>query len=214
MRVLLALVLVGVTSTRASAQTEPAILPAHDVTVSIGWAGAEHTMYEASRWQGSFLAGISAGRYWNDHLKTELEGNWNKPATRQVYETIERQGGYTYAVSDYRAADVRVALVQVYQFGRNEWVHPYVGLGADVVHRTATIERLPQSRTIFVQNRNTPVDIPAAQDKTTSVFVQAVLKAGAKMYVGDKAFFNTELKFGLRDGIDHVVWKLGLGLDF
>ena len=214
MRVLLALFLLGITSARAAAQAQPVTIPARDVTVSIGWAGAEHTMYEGPRWQGSLSAGISAGVYWNDHLKSELEGSWNKPGTRQVYETIERQGGYTYAVADYRATDVRVGFVQLYQFGRNEWVHPYIGVGADVVHRTAARERPPQSRTIFIQNRNTPVEIPGAREETASVFLQAVLKTGAKMYVGDKAFFNTELKLGLREGVDHVVWKLGLGVDF
>jgi hypothetical protein len=157
---------------------------------------------------------VSSGHYWTDHLKTDVEASWSAPRRHQVYENIERQGGYTFALSDYRAHDVRLGIAQVYQFGRNEWVHPYVGVGADVVRRQATLERMPQSRGVFVQNRNIPVDIPAASERKTSVFAQAVLKTGLKMYVSEKAFFNTELKFGVRRDVDHIVWKIGMGIDF
>ena len=67
---------------------------------------------------------------------------------------------------------------------------------------------------MFVQNRNIPVDIPGASERKTMVFAQAVLKTGLKMYVGEKTFFNTELKFGVRRDVDHVVWKIGMGVDF
>jgi hypothetical protein len=42
MRVLLALLICGVTPAWAPAQTAPAALPGNDTVVSIGWAGAEH----------------------------------------------------------------------------------------------------------------------------------------------------------------------------
>jgi len=89
-----------------------------------------------------------------------------------------------------------------------------VGLGADVVRREASLVRSPQTRTVFVQNRNIPVAIPAANEQQTRVFAQAVLRTGLKMYLSEKAFFNTELKFGIRRDIDHVVWKFGMGFDF
>ena len=41
-----------------------------------------------------------------------------------------------------------------------------------------------------------------------------MLKTGLKMYVGEKTFFNTELKFGVRRDVDHLVWKIGMGIDF
>jgi hypothetical protein len=34
------------------------------------------------------------------------------------------------------------------------------------------------------------------------------------MYASERAFFNTELKLGIRREVDHVVWKIGLGFDF
>ena len=214
MRVLLAVLICGVTPVWAGAQTAPPTLPSNDIVVSSGWAGAEHETHDQRRWHGNVLVGLSAGHYWTDHLKTEVEAGWNSPQKHEVYETLERQGGYTYTLSDYRAHDIRLGVAQLYQFGRNEWVHPYVGIGADVVRRATSLERLPQSRTVFIQNRNVPVDIPGASERKTMVFAQAVLKTGVKMYVGEKTFFNTELKFGVRRDIDHVVWKIGMGVDF
>ena len=169
MRVFLTLLICGATPAWAAAQTAPVTLPANDTIISIGWAGADHDIHDQRRWDGALLAGLSGGHYWTDHLKTEVEASWSGPRKQEVYETIERQGGYTYALSDYRAHDIRVGVSQVYQFGRNEWVHPYVGIGADVVRRVATIERLAQSRTVFLQNRNIPVDISAASERKTVV---------------------------------------------
>ena len=215
MRVLCAMLMCAVTPAWAAAQTVAATLPDNDFIISAGWAGAEHKIHDQRYWHGSLLLGARVGHYWTDHLKTEVEASWNGPRTREIYENIERQGGYTYALSDYRAHDTRIGVVQLLQFGRNEWVHPYVGVGADVVRRVASTNRLQQSRTVYLPpNRQIPVDIPAASEQKTTVFAQAVLKTGLKMYVSEKMFFNTELKFGVRRDIDHVVWKFGLGVDF
>lgn len=214
MRVLLAILICGVVPDWAMAQTAPPALPDTDTILSIGWAGAEHDTRDQRQWHASLLVGLRGGHYWTDHLKTEVEASWSGPRTHQIYETIERDGGHTYVISDYRSRDVRVGVAQLYQFGRNQWAHPYVGLGADVVRRSASIDRLPQSRTIFQQNRNIPVDFPALNDGEITVFAQAILKAGVKMYVTEKAFFDTELKFGLRRDVDHLLWKFGMGIDF
>jgi opacity protein-like surface antigen len=214
MRVLITVLLCGVTPAWTAAQTVPVTLPANDTIISIGWAGAEHDVHDQRRWHGSLHVGLSGGHYWTDHLKTKVQASWNSPRKHDVYENIERQGGYTYGLSEYRAHDVRAGVAQVYQFGRNEWVHPYVGIGVDVVRRAGSLERLPQSRTVFLQNRSIPVDIPGASERKTTMFAQAVLNTGLKMYVGEKTFFDTELKLGVRRDVDHVVWTIGMGVDF
>lgn len=214
MRVVLAAIICGVTPALAAAQSAPAPLPANDFIIATGWAGSNHDIHDYRQWRGSLLVAVSGGHYWTDHLKTEVDASWNSDREDDVYENIWQPGGYTYALWDYRAHDVRVGLTQLYQFGRNEWVHPYVGVGADVVRRQMALDRAPQSRTTFVQNRNVTVNIPAAAERKATVFAQAVLKGGMKMYVTEKAFFNTEIKFGIRRDVDHFVWKLGLGIDF
>ena len=214
MRVLLAALICGAAPALAAAQTPPALLPANDTIIAIGWAGSDHEIHDQRRWQGSLLVALSGGHYWTDHLKTEFDAGWNGGRLDDVYETIERQGSHTYALWDYRADDIRIGVSQLYQFGRNAWIHPYVGVGADIVRRQTALDRAAQSRTVFLQNRTIPVNIPAASERKTTVFAHAVLKSGLKMYVTEKAFFNTELKFGLRRDVDHLVWKLGMGVDF
>src|SRR5687767_10692681 len=127
MRLLLAMLVCGVTPAWAAAQTAVR-LPANDTIVAIGWAGAAHRIHDQRSWHGNLLVGLSSGHYWTDHVKTEFEASWNSLRKHQVYENIERQGGYTYALSEYRASDVRAGVTQLYQFGRNQWVHPYVGV--------------------------------------------------------------------------------------
>lgn len=201
----------------AAAQTSPVALAANDVTISMGWSGAEHNhgdIHDSRRWHGSLLAEASGGHYWTHHLKTEVEISWASPRDMELYETLQREGGFTYALSNYRAQDVRFGVVQLFQFGRNDWVHPYIGVGVDVVRRAATLTRDRQSRLIYLQNRTVPVDIPASVERKTTTFAEAVVTSGMKMYATEQMFFDTELKVGLRRDIDHVVWKFGIGFDF
>ena len=213
MRVLLAVAMCGVTPVLAAAQTAPVALPKNDMTISLGWAGAEHAVKDEREWYGSLLVGLAGGHYWTDNLKTEVETSWTRPRGREIYHRIDYQGTFGYALSNYRADDMRFGVVQLYQFGHNEWVHPYLGVGADIVRRQGTLER-DQSQPVYLQSRSAPVTIPAPTERTTATFAQAVVKGGLKMYVSEKAFLTTELKFGVRDDIDHVVWKFGLGFDF
>ena len=214
MRVLFALWLGVVVPDWAAAQTAPPTLPLHDVIVSGAWAGAQHSVRDQRPWHGSLLVGASAGRFWTDHAKTEVEASWTSPHDGNYYETLEIDGAYTWAVGDYRSHDLRVGVAQLYQFGRNQWIHPYAGIGADIVRREALFVREPQSRTVYVGNQSVSLELPAARERTTRVFAEAVLRTGLKMYVTDRAFFNTELKLGVKRGVDHVAWKLGLGVDF
>jgi outer membrane protein W len=214
MRVVLAIAIWSVTPAVALAQTAPAALPGNDAIIAIGWSGSEHHFHDQNRWHGSLLVGLSGGHYWTNHLKTEIEASWNAPRQSERYETIAQQGGFTYALADYRAHDIRVGVAQLYQFGRNDWVHPYVGVGIDAVRRHQATDRAQQSRTVYVQNRTIPVVIPAASERKTRVFAEPFVKTGVKMYATEKMFFNTEFKVGVKRNVDHIVWKIGVGFDF
>lgn len=213
MRVILAMLICSVTPAWATAQTAAA-LPRNDAIISIGWSGSDHEFHDQHRWHGSLLVGLSGGHYWTDHLKTEVEASWNSPGRSEVHETIQRQGGFTYALWDYRAHDVRVGVAQLYQFGRNDWVHPYAGMGVDAVRRQHSSDRVEQSRRVYIPNRTIPVIIPAASERSTRIFAEPFVKTGVKMYASEHVFFQTELKVGVKRNVDHAVWKIGMGVDF
>ncbi|RPI57686.1 MAG: hypothetical protein EHM55_00995 [Acidobacteria bacterium] len=215
MRTAAAVLLCCLTPAGAGAQTMPPGLPSNDTVVAIGWTASEFRPERYDNWRGGLLVGVSGGHYWTDHLKTEIDGSWNSPGTDEIYEDLEYAGAITYAISNHRAHDLRFGVTQIYQFGRNAWVHPFVGAGVDIVRRRTRIDRREQTRTVYLPpDRSVPVLIPAADERRTDVFGQGVLKAGLKMYATEKAFFNTEFKLGFREDVDHVVWKVGVGVDF
>jgi hypothetical protein len=82
------------------------------------------------------------------------------------------------------------------------------------VSRRATFARERQSRFIYLQNQTVPIEIPASVERKTTTFAEAVVKTGLKMYATERVFFNTEVKFGVRRDVNHVVWKFGMGFDF
>lgn len=200
----------------AAAQPQTPSMPKHEAAFTLGWAGAEYEIPDYDTWRGTLLLGARGARYWTGHLKTELHVAWMDSRDNEVFENIELNGGSTYAVSDFRARDLRAGLMQVYQFRSNQWVHPYVGAGIDVVSRATSRDRAEQRRTIYFpnQNQNVPITIPALNERKHETFVQPTVKTGLKMYVNERAFFDTELKFGLSRDVEHVTWNIGLGLDF
>lgn len=200
----------------AQAPSEVAPLPRNDATASIGWFGAEYDeVGRYNRWHGSLFTGISLGHYWTDNLKTEVEAAWLGQAHADAYEEIVFGEDRTYAESDYRFRDIKVSLAQAFQFGRNAWVHPFLAGGVDVDRLQSTEDRPPQNRVIYLSNRDTrTVFIPGFRETETSVRVRPFVKTGLKMYVSDRSFLTTEVKFGLGGGVDHVLWKTGIGVDF
>jgi hypothetical protein len=192
-------------------------LPRDDATVTVGWAGSEYRLDDYDRWRGSLLLGVSGGHYWTDHAKTDVEAAWNSSANSDTYEELVIGGVRTTARALYRARDLRLSIAQVYQFGRNEWIHPYVGVGADLVHRTIAFDRPAQSGfplQFSGQSRPPNIVIPAERRTETDIFARPFAKTGLKMYTTERLFFLTELKLGFAPDLDHVVWKLGLGFDF
>jgi hypothetical protein len=208
------IILCGAVLAPASARAQS--LPANDLVFSVGWSGAEYSAAGSNEsWQGSLLLGLSAGHYWTPHVKTEIEAGWNSPTTGEIYQEIIIGTTRAYGYADHRAADLRFSLGQSYQFGRNQWVHPYIGAGIDMVRRDTRLSRTPQSRPFYVvPPRPAGLLIPAIEEHKTETLARAFIKGGCKMYATDRLFFTTELKVGFASELDHAAVKLGIGFDF
>jgi hypothetical protein len=214
MRFTLVLLACLIFPTWAAAQ---ALLPRNDAAVSIGWSGSEYRLEEYDRWRGNLFLSTTGGRFWTDHLKTDIEAGWHSRTNSESYDEVIVDGVQTYAISNYRVRDLRLSISQSYQFGRNQWVHPYVSVGADVIHRQSVRDRPTQSRPQTVSSSGRPfisVTIPARHESETRMLVRPFLKSGVKMYASERVFFLTELKLGFAPDLDHALWKLGLGFDF
>lgn len=219
MRTMLVALLCVLSPVLAQAQSSVTPLPRNDAAASIGWFGAEYEeLGRYDRWHGSLFTGIGFGHYWDDHLKTEVEGAWLGQARAHTYEEVVVGEDRTYVESDYRFRDINLSLAQAYQFGRNAWVHPFVACGVDVDRIQSTEDRPPQSRVVSAVSPSTrdtrTLSIPGFRESETKVQVRPFIKTGLKMYVSDRSFFTTELKIGLGGGVEHVLWKTGIGIDF
>jgi hypothetical protein len=193
-------------------------LPRHDATVSIGWAGSDSRLTSYGNWRASVFLGASGGQYWTDHLKTQIEAGWYQAGSRETYDEFVIGDVRTSARSSHRLRDIRLAVGQSYQFGRNDWFHPYVGAGADIIRRNIVLDRPAQ--TGYAYNTVPPnrppgtVVIPALRTNETTILVRPFIKTGVKMYASERMFFVTDLKLGFAPDLDHALWKLGVGFDF
>jgi hypothetical protein len=195
------------------AQDSAPVLRRSEVTASTGWIGAEYGLSEYDQWHASLFGGLSVGHYGTDHLKTEVEAGWLSKATARDYEEIQIGADRVYAASDYTFKDFRLSLSQSVQFGRNAWVHPFLGVGVDLdVLRSHEIR--PAQQGFVLTSGSQRVAIPAMEESETTVRGVPFFKGGFKMYVSERAFVLQEFKFGVADGLNHVLWKTGLGIDF
>lgn len=199
------------------AQSDVRPLPRNDATVSTGWIGARHPhpadTYDD--WHGSLFGGIGFGRYWTDHLKTEIEAGWLSTVKSERYQTVVVGLDPTYAESDVFFKDLRLSLAQSVQFGHNAWIHPFLGAGVDVDYLRTIEDRATQVNTIFLSSRDSrSVVVPEVHARETRFRAVPFVKGGFKFYITDRTFVVQEFKFGLANGVDHVLWKTGLGIDF
>jgi hypothetical protein len=202
------------------AQSDEPQLRRNDVTVSTGLSDAQHrqTADLYQRWHGSVFGGINFGHYWTDNYKTEVEAGWLSTAKSHGYELLPIGGAGAYVQSEYLFKDLRLSLSQSVQFGRNAWIHPFLGAGVDLDYLRITEDRPPQISTIFASSTasrdNRSVSVPGLRERDTTLRAVPFAKGGFKIYVSDRAFLVQEFKFGFADGVDHVLWKTGVGIDF
>jgi hypothetical protein len=123
-----------------------------------------------------------------------------------------------FVQSEYFFRDLRLSLSQSVQFGRNAWIHPFVGGGVDIDYLRTTEDRAQQFTTIFAtspSSRDTrSVPVPELHERETTMRAVPFAKGGFKFYVSDRAFVVQEFKLGFTNHVDHLLWKTGVGIDF
>jgi hypothetical protein len=214
---LVVLTLVG-TVEAAPCQTTPGPVARFDLAASLGSSSTDHgELSDYSNWTTGLLTAVNAGYYWTDHNKSEVEAGWIGKNTEDVYERLDNADGrFGYAYSTHTFETFRVTIAQTYQFGRNAWVHPFVGAGLDIDRDTHTTDREAQTVTTYSgsSGRASSLRVAARHDVETTVRSLPFAKAGFKAYTSERVFFATDLKFDVGSGVERVVWKAALGIDF
>ena len=212
-RIFAALCALSACAAPAAAQTVMQ-LPRNDVSAKLGWSGSKYAELEPyDRWHSSLFSGLSAGHYWIDHLKTEVEVGWFSRVNSGTYAQQQTEAGAAFVRIDYRIQTYSMSISQLYQFGRNAWVHPFVGAGADI-NSVRTLEDRPAQSAYLLSQPQRSISLPAQIETHNAVRLRPVARVGVKVYASEHAFFTTEWKLGFGGGFEHVIWNTGVGVDF
>jgi hypothetical protein len=208
----------------ALCQSPPSPLARADFTATIGSFSARRAdAPDYDPWTHSRFAGIGAGYYWTDHLKTEIElssGGRARTYGTEPAGVPESPLSSIHLEHVYRSLAVSVA--QSYQFGRNAYFHPFVAAGLDVERVRHEIDRPAQTVLVYPGRGLTPpsfivagrIEVPALTRSETAVTAAPYAAAGFKAYFTERSFFRTDLKVSARSRIDRVIWRAGFGVDF
>src|SRR5258706_3591487 len=137
-------------------------------------------------WYAAPLVEGSAGHYWTPHLKTEVE-----LATAGL-GPIDAADGTRYR--HHRLRETTAGATVVYQFFDNQWVHPFVGAGAEVARERDLAEALPFSTIRLSTTEPVLVLTPVPAIDRTSYSVRPVVTGGFKFYVNQRVFVRTEVR--------------------
>ena len=196
----------------AAAQERPVIslAPAEparwDLAGHVGWLGSNKSDIGAdwNDWYNAASAGVTAGYYFTPHFKTEVQTAISRQGRIYSLELIPNPGGafpisrsheHFFGASAFSAGVSR-------QFFENQWFHPFVGGGLEIVRETHRIDTAQQF-------------IPVTGTTEVSWAARPYLATGFKWYMAERGFVRSELRTSFSQrGPEHVVWATGLGVDF
>jgi hypothetical protein len=168
-------------------------------------------------WFEGVQGGLIVGRYLTPHLKLELEGSTTNGT--QFRERSIAVPGYPlpYPIGSEVTTSVRaVGATAVWQFRRNEWIHPFVQAGVTADFDRVSVRTWEQ---FFYGTR--PPGVPPERiveeridGPTTVRSVRAVLAGGAKFYFSERGFVRTDGRWSLGSDRQNVAFRVGLGVDF
>ena len=182
-----------------------------DVAGSIGWlnvdkSGLSNNQSSNDWYNRSVYGGASAGWYWTDHLKSEVEAGVSSRASLLVYAVDFVNGSPITHYSRYSFGTTRLGVSQQYQFLRNAWVHPFVGAGIDVIW-----EQMDRTDEFYpLQGGRGGGTFP----RQTDVLTRPFLTLGLKGYFSSRAFVRTDVKLLFDNSVDEALFRFGLGVDF
>ena len=187
-----------------------------DVSGTLGWFNARTAELDRyNNWYSRSLAGEAGlGWYWTDHAKLEIFGGATTEASVYGSASFEQNGQRHYGPTRQWFSTRRISIVQQYQFGDNQWFHPYLGAGVDVVWEQTS----RQDEAIFsydVATRQTRMVRGAISfPESTEVSALPAVAAGFKAYMTPRGFFRTDLRVTFADGPAESVLRFGFGVDF
>ena len=191
-------------------------LPRADFSGTLGWFSANQSEIASyDQWANRSLIGeVGAGKYWTPHWKTEVLVGASTETDVYGSHSIVIDGQPFYSPSNFTFSTRRLAVTQQYQFGNNQWFHPYLGVGIDGVWEHSA--RRDQAIYAYDQVGRRSVLVRPERDYPAHTDARAVpaAAAGFKSYITPHAFFRGDLRVTFSRRPDEVVLRFGFGVDF
>ena len=213
--ILLAAAVLLVPSVSAAVAQDGSRLARGDVSVTAGRLTvdtSEFDSYDHWRGQGLFTAGV--GWYWTDHLKSEVEIGASTKARTYGAVPVVIAGQPYVASSEMSFSSTRLTLLQRYQFGRNEWFHPNVAAGLDLVSRSQSLRQDPIHVYDPATRQNRVLRSGGRRDLRRETEVRAVALGGFKAYLTPRSFVLADIRTTFAARPEDVLMRVGFGVDF
>ena len=153
---------------------------------------------------------------WTDHHKTQVEFAATTAASvysSEPFAVGPQQQTFVTTVRSYESQ--RVSLTQLYQFRRNEWVHPFLGAGLDIVREQSSGRDDPIFWYDPIVRQSRLARDSVRYGTQSEIAARAVLTAGVKAYFSRKVFALTDLRVAVSSHrAEDTQWRFGLGADF
>jgi hypothetical protein len=192
-----------------------------DFQAVIGWQNLRIDRYDdpfdrpEHNWSHAiFYGGAGAGWYWTEHLKTQIDIGGGTPTRHYQYRARTINNFQASEISRVRLTRPSLAVSQQYQFYRNAWFHPRLGIGVDLARETRTEHFEP----VFGYDSVLRITRELAPRRTVGPDRRLVARPfgeiGFKAYMTRRAFFNGDMRLMVHGGVDQVLFRAGFGVDF
>ena len=187
-----------------------------DASGTLGWFNAHKTIRDPYNdwYSDSLIAEAGFGWYWTDHWKTEVSTAASTAAESFGTTLIAASSPQLYLPSRLTFSTRRVSVTQHYQFGDNEWFHPYLAAGLDGVWQRTGRRDEPVYQYDAVTRQSRLVREALDHPLHTRAALFGAGAAGFKTYFARRAFFRSELRVMFTDRVEEVVLRFGFGVDF
>ena len=200
-----------------SDQPAPQRLMRGDFSGTVSWVSINKDDVQSyNDWHSQFGVSGGAGWYWTDHHKTQVDFAATTAAT--VYSSHPfvfgpQQQTFVTTVRNYESQ--RLSLIQLYQFRRNEWVHPFLGAGIDIVREQSTGRDAAAFWYDPVLRQSRQARDAVQYGDRSEIAARAVFTTGVKAYFSRKVFALTDLRVNVSSHrAEDMQWRFGLGADF